>query len=87
MNARTKNLKQLVADSLYVVDEHAIAEAIVVRSLARGVLPDVRFRCATREPQVRSFRPHRGAQSFKLTRSERRPLHHGAVAPDVFELR
>jgi hypothetical protein len=73
MNARVAVLKQLVAESSYPVDEAAIAEAIVARSIARRLVPDLTFRitCAPR-PQVRSFRPHRGARSFRLTRGERR---------------
>jgi hypothetical protein len=79
MNARTKLLKELVRDAHYVVDERAIAEAILVRAAARRVLPDVTFRSSTpRLPQVRSFRPHRGARSFRLTRAERRRPGHFA---------
>jgi hypothetical protein len=75
MNARTALLKQLVADGAYPIDEAAVAEAILVRSMARRVVPDLAFRCTSRhEPQVRSFRPHRGTQSFRLVRAERRSL-------------
>ena len=48
MTARTKLLKELVRDAHYVVDERAIAEAILVRSMARRVLPDVSFRSTPR---------------------------------------
>ncbi len=76
MTPRVKVLKQLVADERYVIDESAIAEAMLLRARLRRTLPDVTFRCAPRAaPQVRSFRPHRGARSFRLTRVERRPLH------------
>ncbi len=69
-------LKQLVADEHYVIDESAIAAAMVLRARLQRTLPDVTFRCAPRAaPQVKSFRPHRGARSFRLTRAERRPLH------------
>lgn len=75
LNPRVKILRQLVADGHYVIDEGAIAEAIVVRSMALRILPDVTFRCAPRAaPLVRSFRPHRG-RSFRLSRGDRRPLH------------
>ena len=78
MNSRVKVLKQLVADGHYVVDENAIAEAMLLRSAARQMLPDVTFRSTPRSaPQVRSFRPHPGAQSFRLTRG-RRPAAHAA---------
>lgn len=75
MNARTKILKELVRDSHYVVEPHAVAEAILVRAAAQRVLPDITFRGAPGPPLVRSFRPHRGARSFRLTRGERRPPH------------
>ncbi|HVF77369.1 MAG TPA: hypothetical protein VNA28_03650 [Solirubrobacteraceae bacterium] len=76
MNPRVKVLKQLVDDGLYVIDETAIAEAILVRSMALRILPDVTFRCASHAaPKVKSFRPHRGAKSFRLSRAERRPMH------------
>jgi hypothetical protein len=76
MNPRVKILKQLVAEGHYVIDEPAIADAMVLRAMLQRVLPDVTFRCAPRvAAQVRSFRPHRGARSFRLSRATRRPLH------------
>ncbi len=75
MNARTKNLRDLFRGDLYVVDPSAVAEAMIVRTLAQRVLPEMTFRGETQLPQVRSFRPHRGARSFRLTRGERRPSH------------
>ncbi len=87
MTARTKLLKELVRDAHYVVDERAIAEAILVRSMARRVLPDVSFRSTPHLPQVRSFRPHRGARSFRLTRGERRPPHRSGDEPEPSYLR
>ena len=81
MNPRVQVLKQLVSDGHYVIDERAVAEAVVLRASARRMLPDVTFRSAPEgAPQVRSFRPHRGAWSFRLTRAERRPLHARARA-------
>lgn len=82
MNARTKNLRDLVREDLYIVDPSAVAEAILVRSLARRVLPEVRFGSMPQVPQVRSFRPQRGARSFRLTRGERRPPRRAAEEPD-----
>jgi hypothetical protein len=87
MNARTKVLKQLVRESHYVIDPHAVAEAIIVRSVAQRVLPDVSFRSSPAPPQVRSFRPHKGARSFRLTRPERRPTHRSNDEPDPSHLR
>lgn len=72
MNDRTATLKQLVADASYPIDEAAVAEAILVRSLARHVLPEVAFRSEPRLPRIRSFRPHNDARSFRLARADRR---------------
>ncbi len=72
MNPRVQLLKELVNDELYVIDDVAVADAILLRSMTRHMLPDVAFRGTPRpEPEVRSFRPHRGAKSFRLTRAER----------------
>ena len=76
MNPRVKLLKDLVESELYVIDDLAVADAVLMRSMARHTLPDVAFRGTLRPaPKVRSFRPHRGAKSFRLTRGEHRPLH------------
>jgi len=83
MNPRVRLLKELVGDGLYVVDHAAVADAVLLRSQTRHMLPDVAFRGTPRPaPEVRSFRPHRGVRSFRLTRAERRPVHrgHSAVA-------
>jgi len=75
MNPRVKLLKDLVESELYVIDDLAVADAVLMRSMARHTLPDVAFRAGLRpETKVRSFRPHRGAKSFRLTRGEHRPL-------------
>ena len=84
MNPRVQVLKQLVTDGHYVIDEVAVAEAVVLRARARRMLPDVTFRSApSGASQVRSFRPLDRAQSFRLTRGERRPQH---AAPGSTEL-
>ena len=76
MNPRVQLLKDLVRDDHYVVDEGAIASAILVRSMARRMLPEVTFRGAPGGAQdLRSFRPDREARSFRLSRRERRTLH------------
>ena len=70
MSPRPNLLRQLISDSHYVVDEAAVAEAILMRALARRVVPDIVFRSAAPpEPQIRSFRCHRDVQSFRLTRA------------------
>lgn len=76
MNQRVKLLKELVGDDLYVIDDVAVADAVLLRSMTRHMLPEVSFRDGSRPaPEVRSFRPHRGVKSFRLTRAERRPMH------------
>jgi hypothetical protein len=87
MNPRTKVLKQLVSEQQYVIDPRAIAEAMIVRSAALRVLPDVSFRSTPARPLVRSFRPHRRARSFRLTRSDRRPTHLSGDEPDPSSVR
>jgi hypothetical protein len=88
MNSRTKVLKQLVRESQYVIDPQAVAEAIIVRSVAQHVLPDVSFR-STPAPLslMRSFRPQRSARSFRLTRSDRRPTHRSSDETDSSSVR
>jgi hypothetical protein len=84
MNPRVKLLKELVDSELYVIDDLAVADAVLLRSMTRHMLPDVAFRGTPRPaPEVRSFRPHRGAKSFRLTRARaaRRPLHRGRAVP------
>jgi hypothetical protein len=73
MNTRAALIKHLVDSGSYPIDEDAIAEAIVVRSMARRVVPDIAFRLAAAKSPVRSFRHHSGARSFRLHRAERRP--------------
>jgi hypothetical protein len=84
MNRRVKLLKELVSDGMYVVDDAAVADAVLLRSMTRHMLPDVAFRGSPRPaPEVRSFRPHRGVKSFRLTRAERRPVQRGHRAVAV----
>ncbi|MEA2195074.1 MAG: hypothetical protein QOG42_1508 [Solirubrobacteraceae bacterium] len=84
MNPRVKLLKELVDDGMYAVDDVAVADAVLLRSMTRHMLPDVTFRGTPRpEPEVRSFRPHRGVRSFRLTRAERRPVYRGRGAVTV----
>ncbi|MEA2155598.1 MAG: hypothetical protein QOE11_1738 [Solirubrobacteraceae bacterium] len=87
MNSRTKVLKELVREEHYVIDPIAVAEAILVRSAARRLLPDVSFRSTEHTREVRSFRPHRGARSFRLTRAERRPPHRASDDAEPSHLR
>jgi hypothetical protein len=69
MATRLSLLADLIRDSHYVVDEGAVAEAIVLRSLARRAVPDFAFRSeAPPADPIRSFRCHRDVRSFRLTR-------------------
>ena len=53
-----KLLKELVGDGLYVVDDVAVAHAVLLRRMTRPMLPEVTFRGGVRpDPEVRSFRP------------------------------
>jgi hypothetical protein len=73
---RTRVLRQLIADSLYVVDEGAVADAILLRSRARVTFPDMVFP-NDRRASVRSFRLEHDARSFRLgARPRSRQLQH-----------
>jgi hypothetical protein len=73
---RTRILRQLIADSLYVVDEGAVADAILTRARARATFPDIVFP-NDRRASVRSFRLEHEARSFRLGgRPRSRQLHH-----------
>ena len=54
-----------------MVDERAVADAIMLRSMARLVIPEQPFRSAAREPRIRSFRREREARSFRLCTTPR----------------
>lgn len=88
MNARIQLLKQLLDDDIYVIDEGAVAAAIVLRMRVRRSLPDVMFRDppppGARAPRVRSFRPHPDARSFRLTRMTRDAPHPGVASRSLF---
>jgi len=58
-------LRQLVLDSQYEIDEVAVAEAIIARTLTRRAVMGIAFRNDLRGPQVRSFRPSNQARSFR----------------------
>jgi hypothetical protein len=73
---RSRVLRQLIADSLYVVDEGAVADAILLRTRARATLPDVVFPNDRNPSSLRSFRLEHEARSFRLGgRARSRQLH------------
>ena len=70
MQRQIQQLRQLVLDSQYAVDERTVADAIVARAVARRAVMGTTFRNDVRgpdvnAPQVRSFRPSRQARSFR----------------------
>jgi hypothetical protein len=77
MTARVKVLNRLIRESLYLIDERLVADAIVLRMHARETLPELSLRTDARGPQIRSFRRHDDARSFRLSgASRRRSLSH-----------
>ncbi|MDQ6816644.1 MAG: hypothetical protein M3018_04445 [Actinomycetota bacterium] len=66
MQSRIATLRQLVHGSLYVVDERAVADALVARAMIKHSVPQQQFPSEERWSPVRSFRRERGARSFRL---------------------
>jgi hypothetical protein len=69
---RTQLIRQLVLDSQYVVDEGALADAIVARGTARRLIGGIVFRNDIRRRRVRSFRVTAQARSFRPSDSRTR---------------
>jgi hypothetical protein len=67
MDARVRVLRELVRESLYVLDERAVADAIMARGRARTLVSATTFRSELQAPQPRSFRRDRSARSFRLS--------------------
>jgi hypothetical protein len=74
---RVRVLKEMVAASLYVVDEEAVANAILARAAVHHAVaaPELRNTRPDRGP-VRSFRRTRNARSFRLTQGPAGVAHH-----------
>ncbi len=68
MNSHLRLLRELIADGMYVVDEAAVADAILARAGVRLTVANASFRTEVRPPQVRSFRRDDHARSFRLER-------------------
>jgi hypothetical protein len=66
MNERAKVIKQLVGDSLYSVDQYAVADAIVLRARVRRAVPET-FRVAARRRLRRGPRTHPHQARFRLS--------------------
>lgn len=65
MNGRVKVLKQLIGESLYAVDEYAVAEAIVLRASVRRTVPEP-FRGSSRGRHDRGLRRLGQRRQFRL---------------------
>jgi hypothetical protein len=66
---RAQEIRQLVRDSQYVIDEQLVAAAVIARAQLRRTVADATFRNDVRAPRqpraVRSFRPSKQARSFR----------------------
>jgi hypothetical protein len=63
---RAQLIRELVLDSLYVIDEQLVASAILARAGTRGLIGAVAFRNDVPAPDpVRSFSPTANARSFR----------------------
>jgi hypothetical protein len=66
---RAQEIRQLVRDSQYVIDEQLVAAAMIARAQLRRTVADATFRNDVRaapEPRkVRSFRPSTQIRSFR----------------------
>jgi hypothetical protein len=56
----------LIEDSLYVVDERAIAEAILARQRVHATVAAPQFRSSERALEARWFRRGRSARGFRF---------------------
>jgi hypothetical protein len=70
---RVRVLRELVRSSLYVVDEHAVARAIVARAEARDAVAGAVFHSDLRRPATRSSRRDRAARSARMNARGRLP--------------
>jgi hypothetical protein len=73
---RVRVLKEMVASSFYVVDEHAVANAILARAAVHQAIAEPELRCARSDRTVRSFRRTRNARSFRLMHGPAGAAHH-----------
>ncbi len=71
MDSRVRVLKELISSSLYVADDFDVAEAIMLRAMAKRVIAEPSFRSECRLMPPRSFRRDRDARSFRLAGSSR----------------
>jgi hypothetical protein len=67
----------MVASDLYVVDERAVADAILARTAVRQAVAVAELRAEQRVRRIRSFRRTREARSFRLTHGPLSAGRHG----------
>ncbi len=75
MQSQVTILRDLVHGSMYVVDERAVALALLARVLIKDTVAQQQFRSEQRSAPVRSFRRERGARSFRLCTRTQVALH------------
>lgn len=73
---RVRVLKEMVASSLYVVDEQAVADAVLARAAVHRAIAEPELRSSRSHRIVRSFRRTRNARSFRLTHAPAGVAHH-----------
>ncbi len=74
---RARVIKDLIADSLYVVDARTVADAVLARAALRTAVAEASFRSEFRGPTARSFRRDPLARSFRLSHTPHlRRLNH-----------
>jgi hypothetical protein len=73
---RVRVLKEMVASSLYVVDEQAVANAILARAAVHRAIAEPELRSSRSDRVVRSFRRTRNARSFRLMHGPAGVVHH-----------
>lgn len=68
MNNAIENLRPLIADGTYVVDEKAVADAMIARARARESVARVGFQSRLKASPERSLRRRQPARSLRLER-------------------
>lgn len=75
METDVRTLRQLIQGSMYVVDERAVADSILLRAGLHATVARSGLHNERREIEVRSFRRDVRARSFRLARG-----HASAIA-------
>jgi hypothetical protein len=70
MKKRVRQIRALLEDGMYPIDERLIADAILARVTVRSMVPEAE--CPHNHREFRSFRHDPSARSFRLARSPAR---------------